>query len=88
MDLCEFKATLGYTRFIQKQDQVLVVYTFNPSVWESHAFSSSTREVEAGVIWLGGERIIKGKRQELPEYVVCRFVETGSRPFCLKIWWR
>ena len=31
MDLCEFKATLGYTRSIQKQIQVIVPHTFNAS---------------------------------------------------------
>ena len=33
----------------------------------SHVFNPSTREVETGVIWLGRERNIKGKRQELME---------------------
>ena len=61
-DLCEFKATLDYTKPIQKQIQIVVAHTFNPSVWESHTFNPSTREVETGVIWLGGERNIKGTR--------------------------
>ena len=33
-DLCEFKATLGYTRLIQsqeKQSQEVVAHTFDPS---------------------------------------------------------
>ena len=33
-DFCEFKATLGYTISIQKQIQVVVAPTFNPSVCE------------------------------------------------------
>ena len=45
MDLCEFKATLGYTRLIQKQIQVVVAHTFYPSIWESHTFNPSSREV-------------------------------------------
>ena len=28
----------------------------NPSTWKSQAFNPSAREVETGVIWLGGER--------------------------------
>ena len=61
MDLCEFRTTLGYTRWIQKRIQVVVAHIFNPSVWVSHNFNPSTREVETGVIWLGRERTIKGK---------------------------
>ena len=64
-DLCEFKVTPGYTRLIQKQIRVVVAHTFNPSVWESRTLNPSTREVETGTIWLGGERNIRGKRQEL-----------------------
>ena len=49
MDLCEFKATLGYIRSIQKQIQVVVAHTFNPSTRESHAFNPSTKgEQKAG----------------------------------------
>ena len=59
MDLCEFKAILGYLRSMQKQ--ILVVHIFNPSVWESHTFNYSTREVETVAIWLGGERNIRGR---------------------------
>ena len=55
MDLCEFKATLGYTRLIQKQIQVVVVHTFNPSVWESHTSNPSIREAEIEAIYLGRE---------------------------------
>ena len=66
MDLCEFKAALGYTRSIQKQIQVVVVaHTYSTRVWESHTFNYSTTEVETGAIWLGRERNIKGKRQIL-----------------------
>ena len=54
MDLCEFKATLGYTRSIQKQIRVVVFHTFN----------ASTGEVKSEVIWLGREKNIKGKRKE------------------------
>ena len=43
MDLCEFKDTLGYTRSRQKQIQVVVAHTFNPSTMESHAFNPSTK---------------------------------------------
>ena len=43
MDLFEFKATLGYVRFIQskkkKQSQVVVAHIFNPSTWESHTYT-------------------------------------------------
>ena len=45
MDLCEFKTTLGYTRPMQKQIQVGVVHTFNPSPRESRAFHPSTRGI-------------------------------------------
>ena len=48
MDLCEYKATLGYTGSIQTQILMVVTHTFNPSVWESHIFHRSTREVETG----------------------------------------
>ena len=34
-DLCEFKATLGYTKSTQKEIQVVVAHTFNPSPRES-----------------------------------------------------
>ena len=34
MDLCEFKATLGYTRSLQKQIQVVVAHTSHPSTRE------------------------------------------------------
>ena len=49
MDFCEFKATLGYTKSIQKQIQVVVSHTFNPSVGElgeSHTFNPSPRELD------------------------------------------
>ena len=32
-DLCELKATLGYTRSVQKQIRVVVTYTFNPNAF-------------------------------------------------------
>ena len=41
--------------------QIVVAYTFNPSIWESYAFNLSTREVERGAIWLGRERNIRQK---------------------------
>ena len=63
MDLCEFKGTLGYTRLIQNRSR-LKAHTLNPSIWESHTFSLSTREMKTGAIWLGRERNIKGKGQE------------------------
>lgn len=52
MELCDFKATKGYSRsrFKGKQNQVVVIGTFNPSIWELHDFNPSTREVETGVI--------------------------------------
>ena len=57
--LCEFKATLGYTRFIQSQREQspeVVAHTFNLSTWESQAFKPSTREAETGVIGMAGQR--------------------------------
>ena len=56
MDVCEFKATLGYIRLIQSQKemalhQVVVAHTFNPSTWESHAFILALRR------WRQEERI-------------------------------
>ena len=50
--LCELKVTLDHTKLIQKQVQVVVVHTFNLSVWESHTFNPSTREVQIGAIFL------------------------------------
>ena len=52
-NLCEFQAITGYTRLIQKQIQVVVVYTFNLSVWESHTFNPSTgkEDTETGTIF-------------------------------------
>lgn len=32
----------------------MLAHTFNPNIWESHAFNSSTKEVETE-IWLDGE---------------------------------
>ena len=43
MNLCEFKAILGYTGSMQKQIQVVVAPIFNPSTRESNAFHPSTR---------------------------------------------
>ena len=33
----------------------MVAHTFNPAIWEAHAFKTIAREVETGVIWLGRE---------------------------------
>ena len=55
--------SLDYTKSIQKQIQVVVAHTFNPS----------TREVETGAIRLGGERNVTGKRQELTGVWSLRF---------------
>ena len=33
-NICELKAILAYTRWIWKEIQVVVVYTFNLSVWD------------------------------------------------------
>ena len=52
MDLCEFKATLGHIRSVQKQIQVVVAQTFNHSPRESHAFNPSTK----GEYKTGGNR--------------------------------
>ena len=46
-------------RLIQKQIQMLVVYTFNLRVWESHTFNPRTRELETeteAIFW--EERVI------------------------------
>ena len=43
MDVCEFKATLGYTRSMQKQIQVVLAHVFNPHTRESHAFNHSNK---------------------------------------------
>ena len=46
-------------RLIQKQTQMLVVYTFNLRVWESHTFNPRTRELETeteAIFW--EERVI------------------------------
>lgn len=42
-----------------------MAHSIDTIVWESHTFNPNTREMETGEIWLGGERITKGKRQEL-----------------------
>ena len=76
------------TQSIQKQIQVVVAHTFNVSDWESHTFDPNTWEVETGAIWLGRERNIKGKRQELTGVWSLRLVESiaGSHPFvCLSL---
>ena len=39
----------------------------------THTFNPRTSEVETGMIWLGGERNIKGKRQELTGVWSLRF---------------
>ena len=44
MDLCEFKVTLGYTRSVKKQIQVVVTHSFNPSTSESYTFNPNTKE--------------------------------------------
>ena len=43
MYLGELKATLGYTRSMQKHIQLVMAHTFNPSPRESHTFKPSTR---------------------------------------------
>ena len=43
MDLCKFKAILGYIRSVQKKIQVVAAHNFNPSPRESHTFNPSTR---------------------------------------------
>ena len=43
MDLCEFKATLGYIRSMQKQNQVIMAHVFKPSTSELQTFIPSTR---------------------------------------------
>ena len=56
MDLCEFKATLGYMRLnLSKRDTELTER--HSQYLGSYSFNPSNREVETGVIWLGGERI-------------------------------
>ena len=52
MDFYEFKASLGYTRSMQKQMQVVAAHTFNPSIGESYPFNSSTK----GLYKMGGDR--------------------------------
>ena len=74
---CKFKATIGYTKSIQKQIQE-VAHTFNLIVWESHIFNASTRKMETGELWLGREWAIKGKRQELSG--VCRLHSLRTVP--------
>ena len=44
----------------------MVVYTFNPSTWESHAFNPSARKVKAG-------RDVAGQREEY------RWEKTGAQ---------
>ena len=53
----------------------------------SPAFNLSTKEVETGAIWLGRERNIKGKRQELSGVWSLRLVESiaGSPFVCLAL---
>ena len=58
-----------------------MAHTFNPSIWELHTFNPSTREVETGAIWLGGERNIKGKRQELTGVCSLRIRGHKCSPF-------
>ena len=41
-----------------------MAHSFNPSIQEAHAFKPSTREVETGVIWLGGRRNIRKEGTE------------------------
>ena len=64
MDVCEFKATLGYNRWIQSQreTEAVVVHTFSSNTWESHAFNPNTWKVETGVKFLGGERSIRREK--------------------------
>ena len=60
---------------------MVAFHTFNPSVWESHTFNSSTGEVERVAIWLGGEDRIKGKRQEPSEVWSLRICVVRFFPF-------
>ena len=49
MDLCEFKATLGYTRMnLSKEKQSS--HKGDLSTWESQAFNPSTGEMKTEVI--------------------------------------
>ena len=70
----------------------MVTHTCNSNVWESHTFSTSTREVETGAILLERERNIKGESKELPEVWSLRFcgdlvqsIQFEDRPFSLSI---
>ena len=69
--------------FKQRWSQNLGSYSFNPRI----------RKVETGAVWLGGERRIRGKRQELSGEWNLRLVESiAPSHLCLSlgrrsIWW-
>ena len=54
MYLGELKATLGYTRSMQKHIQLVMAHTLNPSPRESHTFKHSTR---GNINWEERERL-------------------------------
>lgn len=59
LDLCGFKATLGYIRLIQSQREIEPSSGgshLNSSIWESHNFSHNTRKVEPRRDMAGRER--------------------------------
>ena len=90
LEVCEFKATLGYTRLNQSRRETELTLRGSQH-WGSHAFNAfnpDTREVEAGGMWLGRERNIKGKRQELSGVWSLRLVESiAGSPLCLSEPW-
>ena len=44
LELCEFKATVGYIISMKKQIQMVVTQSINLCTIESHAYNPSTRE--------------------------------------------
>ena len=56
-DLCEFKATLVHMRLNLSKREIVYLKVI-PGLG-SHAFNFSTKEVETGVLWLGGGRNIR-----------------------------
>ena len=62
--ISEFKAILGHGRLFQSKGETdsVIAHSFNHSICELHAFSSSSWKVETGVIWLTEERNIRQEK--------------------------